>query len=256
MKNLSKDVFIERVREVHDGGYEPNDVVKKSLEDISLVAIAGPSGVGKDTLRRRLAAFHRVVSDTTREPRENNGASERDGEDYHFRGRELGQVWDDVREGRYVQFGMGPGHKSFYGSRREMYPASGPALVDVVASQLEVVRELPFNAVHSIYVVAQSFERWQQRLDGRGEMEPDERAARHTEAKTGLELALADDQTTFIINQDAAWARRDIYKLVYDGDLDIARQQEGRELGQLMLNGLIEQEVAGLVPTSKYYAVD
>ena len=49
-----------------------------------LVVLSGPSGVGKDAvldeLARRGHRFHRVITCTTRAPRE----SERDGVDYHF----------------------------------------------------------------------------------------------------------------------------------------------------------------------------
>jgi guanylate kinase len=49
-----------------------------------LVVLSGPSGAGKDAvldeLARRGHAFHRVVTCTTRPPRDN----ERDGVDYHF----------------------------------------------------------------------------------------------------------------------------------------------------------------------------
>lgn len=49
-----------------------------------ILTITGPSGVGKTSLERFMCTehgpFHRVVSHTTREPRE----GERDGVDYHF----------------------------------------------------------------------------------------------------------------------------------------------------------------------------
>ena len=63
--------------------------------DRFLLVVSGPSGVGKDTVVRRMRELHGEVgfsvSATTRAPREN----EQDGVDYHFLSRERFLEWID-----------------------------------------------------------------------------------------------------------------------------------------------------------------
>src|SRR3989344_643156 len=106
--------FIKNVGEVYED-YEPNDKALDAITDDEIVVIAGPSGIGKDTTRRWLW-LPKLVCDTIREPRVDNGNTEIHSIDYFFRGKQLGKVWRDVEARNYVQIGMGPSYESFYGS--------------------------------------------------------------------------------------------------------------------------------------------
>jgi len=243
MSELFPEAFDEQIRPIKVD-YMPSAEVLEAIRPVSLVAIAGPSGVGKDTLQRELA-LPRIVSDTIRPPETRDGKLEQTGHEYHFRGGDLDGVLTDVREGRYVQFDT-PRPKTFYGSRAAVYPESGPAIIDVVASSLEVVRSLPFEGVHSVFVVAPSMEAWQKRLNGRGDL-----AERYREAQGSLELALADDRTVFIVNEDGRLDRAaaEIMQVV-DNELSLARQERARELGQVMLAGIEAHNAKNLAPIS------
>jgi guanylate kinase len=73
-----------------------------------LMVISSPSGAGKTTLTRRLAATHRLhfsVSYTTRQPR----AGELDGRDYHFVGDE--QFSRMVAEQEFAEWAVVHGNK-------------------------------------------------------------------------------------------------------------------------------------------------
>ena len=56
---------------------------------LPLIILSGPSGAGKDTvaaniINNRLAPIEKVITSTTRAPRENNGKPELDGVHYDF----------------------------------------------------------------------------------------------------------------------------------------------------------------------------
>ena len=63
------------------------------------------------------------------------------------------------------------------------------------------------------------------------------------------------DNTAFIINDDLPRAVEDINKVI-DNKLSLARQEEAREIGQLMLVGIEQHNAENLVPSSQNYAVN
>ena len=67
--------------------YQPTDETIEMVQLTNVVLLAGITGAGKDTIKKRLLKmpyFRDIVSHTTRLPRINNGKAEEDGVDYHF----------------------------------------------------------------------------------------------------------------------------------------------------------------------------
>ena len=67
--------------------YQPAESTIQLVRDTKIALLAGISGAGKDTIKKRLLKlpeFRDIVSHTTRPPRVNNGSIEQDGVDYHF----------------------------------------------------------------------------------------------------------------------------------------------------------------------------
>jgi guanylate kinase len=240
MRSLEKEEFLDLVRPVYEEGYEPNPKVQAALGGVSLVVLMGPSGAGKDTLRRKITVppANLVVCDTIRAPRTNNDDPEVHGRDYHFRGDKLAKVWKDVKKGQYVQIGMGPGKSSFYGSRPQHYPETGTAVIDLTAEQLAVMRELPFKSVQGLYVVPPSYDKWQERLARRGELTQQELQHRYDEAQESLAISLADPAVDFIINEDLRRATLEARALISFGYRDQPRLDEGRVIATQMLEQL------------------
>lgn len=197
---ISRQAFIGEVAKLYDA-YRPNEQVLDQLGTIGLTTVSAPTGMGKDTLINAVDV-PRVVGETIREPRMNNGVMERDGVDYRFRGGMLDFVLTQLRQGEYVQIGMGPGRDSFYGSNIANYPITGPALIDVLTSQVNTMRQLPFHSVGAAFVTAPSYEVWQQRLAKRGALGADEWLKRRDEAQRSLDDALGDERYMFILNGD------------------------------------------------------
>ena len=200
--NISRAEFIGEVTAAYDG-YYPNEEVAAKLGAIDLTTISGPTGMGKDTVIEA-SRVPRVISDTIREPQLRNNKMETDGHEYFFRCGQLDSVLGEVQHGDYVQYELGPGGDSFYGSRLEGYPSSGPAVMDVMAAQIKKMRALPFKSVGSTFVVAPSFDIWIGRTQQRGPLSDEDWAKRYDEAQESIELALEDESLVFIINDAQA----------------------------------------------------
>ncbi|WP_433397181.1 guanylate kinase [Streptomyces sp. CA-146814] len=114
-------------------GYEPHMDLDSSSPTRATLLLVGPSGVGKDSIKRGLLLTHRyceIISHTTRAPRYNSEVLERDGVEYHFVTHEC--MAHLARDKKFVQFKRYGGN--FYGtSAQELQRAweSGTALTDV-----------------------------------------------------------------------------------------------------------------------------
>ncbi len=148
-----------------------------------LVIISGPSGVGKNTVVRGMAAyrtFHFSVSATTRRAR----PGETDGMDYHFVDCEVFE-WM-VEEDRLLEWAEFAGSR--YGTLREEVLGHLEGGRDVVldvelSGALQVMETFP-DAV-SIFVMPPSIEELESRMRGRRDM---------SESQIATRLALAHEQ--------------------------------------------------------------
>ena len=228
---LHRDRFIAEVQAAYPT-YQSNPETLARMSAIGLTLVTGPAGSGKSTVMAR-TGLPRVVSDTIREPRRNDGELEIDGREYHFRGTQLDETLADVNAGNYVQFALGPSGESFYGSRAESYPTAGAALMDVVTASVPGMMELPFGRVAPAAVIAPSYDEWIRRLDGRGTLDPRDRAARLHEAKTSLGDAL-DGNYSFVVNRELSVAANTLLYIAEGGELDLAEQRTGRRIASTM----------------------
>lgn len=163
------------------------------------VVIAGPSGVGKATVRR--AVFERLpegrlsVSATTRSPRE----GEVDGVDYHFVTRdEFQRLIDDD-----ALLEWAPYVGNLYGTLRsevEQGVAAGAVVfLDIeVKGALQIRRRLPGALL--VFLLPPSFAELERRLRGRG-TEDDEEIARRLDTARA-ELAQRDHFDLQVVNDD------------------------------------------------------
>lgn len=204
--SISEASFQHEIAALFDQ-YKPNSAVLAQLGTIDLTTVSAPTGMGKDTLIDA-SGVYKVLSETVRPPRLNCGVMERSGVEYEFRGEELDNVLDDVRHGRHVQIGIGPGRNMFYGSRIANYPKAGPALIAVLTSQVDTMRSLPFASVEPVFVTAPNYETWRKRLAARGTLTADDWSKRQQEAIRSLEDGLDDERYVFICNDEITVASR------------------------------------------------
>ncbi len=182
-----------------------------------LIVISGPSGVGKDTLIKRLLELDPnlvySVSGTTRKPR----SGEKPDENYTFLTRD--RFEELVRAGAFLEHASYNGH--LYGTFRDRVERARNEGRDVVlkidVQGAEQVRRLVAEAI-SIFVVAPSEHELEERRERRGSESADDLAARREIAKR--EMKYAADYEHVVTNDDVERAVGEVLRII-----DAARQR-------------------------------
>jgi guanylate kinase len=186
-----------------------------------LIVISGPSGVGKDTLIKRLLELdpnlRYSVSCTTRAPR----AGEVDGVDYTFVSRERFQQLID--EGAFLEYAEY--HGNLYGTLRERVELARAAGHDIVlkieVKGAEQVREKEPDAVF-IFVVPPSVTELVRRQVERNTETSQDMTARRLIAKREMEYSLRYDHV--VVNDELERAVAEVLAIIRE-----ARQRSLQE---------------------------
>ena len=182
-----------------------------------LIVISGPSGVGKDTLIRRLLELDPnllySVSGTTRKPR----PGEKPDENYTFLTRQ--RFEELVKRGAFLEHASYNGH--LYGTFRDRVERARAESRDVVlkidVQGAEQVRRLVPDAI-SIFVVAPSEQELEERQERRGSESAEDLASRREIAKR--EMKYAAEYEHVVTNDDVERAVWEILRII-----DGARQR-------------------------------
>ncbi len=217
--------------------YNPAPHVIDRLKQVRFVAIIGPTAVGKSTLitalMRRDPSIHLVLNNTTRAAR----PEEREGIDYLFKTR--ADMEARIARGEYVQ--VAPSVLGdLYATAPEGYSIEGISVMAVLADAMPVFRSLPFQSLHSVFVLPPDWETWQRQLAQHG-FTPEQRAKRLDEAQRSLQFALDDTETKLIINDDVETAVDDFLQIAFGRPLDERQQQDqvrARQIAQDLLDHL------------------
>lgn len=205
--------------------YQPSEEVRQEISDVTLIAIVGPTGVGKTTLIEKMK-IPNVLSDVSRDPR----PDEKNGRDYHFRTDYL-QVISDIKQGLYTQF-LVSNNGEFYGTRCASYPESGLCTMAVLASALPVFREIGFKKVIPIYIMPPSYVEWMRRIGG---VRTKDLLARIGEARQSILTALDDGEYHFVLNDTVESALTDIQDIINGDEPDAHRTQLAIGTADLLL---------------------
>lgn len=187
--------------------YRPNSAVINQLSEITMLAIVGPTSVGKTTLIES-TGLPLIVSDASRAPRR----GEIDGVDNYFRS-DFDSVIREIEAGDFVQIAFGS-EGDFKGTKISRYPKSGVVAMPVTSAALPVFYTLGFKKIIPAYIVPPSFDEWRRRMQARRSQESDELFMnRLKEAARSLNDALSDDRYNFVINDDLNRAKSDILSI-------------------------------------------
>lgn len=217
------------------GAYRVSDKVKEILADIRLLLFVAPSATGRDTIIRELKKtgnYHALVTDTTRQPRTNNGVTEENGREYWFRSEE--QMLEDIKNGDVVGAAVIHNQQVSGISVRELEKAREDgkvALTDIEILGATDLHHLKPDAM-IFFMVPLSFDIWMERLHMRGYMSPGELERRMESAERELATALKADYFRFILNDTLEGTAAEIDQLVTTGQYDPFKERSVREIAE------------------------
>lgn len=185
--------------------YVVSDRAQQVLQTLKLVLLVGPTASGRNTIIRELlktGKYHFVVSDTTRQPRTNDGVLEQNGSVYWFRTEE--QVLADLKSGEFLEAELLHSQQVSGISIRELEASNSEhkiAITDVDLGGIHNVMKVKPDTI-SIMVLPPSFEEWQRRVVGRGRMLPGEEKRRYETALNIFEDGLKNDYYHYVITEN------------------------------------------------------
>jgi guanylate kinase len=222
--SMDKKDFIEWAEKLQKS-YQPSELTSQTLAQIDLVAIVGPTGVGKSTIIDKLGIPY-VVSDVSRDSR----PDEKNEKNYNFRTDYL-DIIQQIKNGEYVQFLVSK-YGEFYGTRLSAYPESGPCTMAVVASEMPNFRKLGFRSVTSVYVMPPSYIEWMRRIGG---VRSVDLLGRIDEARQSILMALDDESYHFVLNDVLDLAIKDVHGIIAGNEVNQHRSQLAYDTADVLL---------------------
>lgn len=213
-------------------GYKPSKAAQKTLDDIKLVLFLAPTAGGRNTIMYKLletGEYYFIVSDTTRQPRVNDGIPEQHGREYWFRSED--GFLEDLEKGVFLEAEIIHGQQVSGTSVREMEKArklNKIAIDEVdIGGVANILKAKPDTII--VLVLPPSFEEWQRRVNSRGVMDSGEQRRRFETAAKVYELAMNKTYKT-VINDNLDKAVKTVDDLVRSGIEDKEQQELGHKL--------------------------
>lgn len=213
--------------------YRLSDEAKAILANLNLVLLVGPTSSGKNTIINELMKtgnYHFIVSDTTRQPRVNDGVLEQDGKEYWFRTEE--EMLKELRDGQFLEAALIHNQQVSGTSIRELNIAletnkTALAEIEIVGAGKTYIAK-PDTII--IFNVPPNFDVWMERLKGRGQLPEAEIRRRLETSLAEYEAALTHDYYRFVVNDDIAQTVADIDAMARQDAHDQVKEYAAREM--------------------------
>lgn len=228
---MDKKDFIIWARKLQQS-YQASDEVKQRLSQVNLLAIVGPTGVGKTTLINQLD-IPAVMSDVTRDMRD----SEKNNQNYRFRDDYL-NILKEIKTGQFAQFVVSDSG-DFYGTHVDAYPSSGWCAMAIFATAIPSFRQLGFREVMPVYIMPPGYVEWMRRV---GAQRDSDLNARIQEAITSIKTALGDNSYHFVLNDNVKLAVADLVAIMNEQPANEHRSRLARETADVLLERLGDQD--------------
>lgn len=186
--------------------YQAPEAAIETIRHAKIALLVGISGAGKDTIVKALLkqpGFGAIISHTTRQPRQNLGVLELDGQDYHFIDQDTARGM--AERGEFVETKFV--HGTIYGtSIADVKRASeqGVAITDLDVQGVAEYKDIS-DQVMAIFIVPPTYDAWIERLKKRYATEAEfaaEWPKRRESAIKELTNALLVPYYHFIVNDD------------------------------------------------------
>jgi guanylate kinase len=213
--------------------YHVSARAQKILDRTKLVLLTGPSSSGRNTIIDFMLGtkqYHFIISDTTRPPRVNDGVPEQNGREYWFRTEE--DMLADIKNGEFLEAELIHGQQVSGISIRELEAALNEgktAINEVDLGGIQTVVSAKPDTV-AIFILPPNFEEWQRRMAGRGKMSPLEYKRRMETAARIFREAQESSYATIVVNDTVTQAAGEIDRIVGEGQINAAEQQQRRAL--------------------------
>ena len=225
--------------------YQPTETAVELVKKANIALLAGISGAGKDTIKKRLlqdVTFSDIISHTTRPPRRNNNRPEIDGVDYHFIDLEQAEQMVKNREFIEAKFVHGTVYGTSVAELQRIYEAGQSAITDIdVQGVAEYEALAPDNI--SIFLVPPDCQTWLERLKTRYVNDKEfqsEWPKRRDSAVRELKHVLEVPYYHVVINDDLDRAVRVCREIINRGDLFNQKDDEARLAARNLLNDIIK----------------
>ncbi len=197
--------------------YRLSNAAAKLLSDMHLVILGGPSGSGRNTIIDHLlnsGDYSYIVSDTTRQPRTNNGVMEVAGVNYWFR-RES-DFLKDLKAGNFLEAEIIHNQQVSGISIRELkkaYQAGKIAITEVEIGGFKNILRLKPDTV-GIFILPPSFDVWIGRLQNRGAISQSEMVRRLNTGTRIFQDALKIKTARIVINDNLSTAVKSVDNII------------------------------------------
>lgn len=185
--------------------YQVSERASLAIKDLRLVLLVAPTSAGKNTIIRHLMAtgrYFNLVSDTTREARENDGVMEKNGQEYWFRTEE--EILADLKAGELLEAEIIHNQQVSGISIRELekaQKAGKTAITDVDLQGVHSIIKIKPDTL-AVMLLPPSFDEWMRRFASRGKMRPDEQKRRFETSLRIFEDGLKQDYYHFVISEN------------------------------------------------------
>lgn len=222
--------------------YEMPAPAVELLQKARVAFVVGVSGAGKNTILKELlktGKYKLIISHTTRQPRENHGVLEKNGQDYHFIDRRIARSM--LKKNEFIEAKIYSGN--VYGtSLEEVEKAYAEGKIAISDIEVQGVSEYmkKSSLITPVFILPPDFETWQKRLKVRyAGKEPDQTdlKKRMETAKKELEEALSKDYFEFVINDDLSRAVAAVDEIAH-GKQSVEKNNQARGLAQNLLSRL------------------
>ncbi|HWT56047.1 MAG TPA: hypothetical protein VN031_03380 [Candidatus Microsaccharimonas sp.] len=218
--------------------YHLSAAARATLQATNLALLIGPTSSGKNTIIDELVKtdkYHRIISDTTRKPRRNNGVLEQDGVEYWFRSE--ADILADLHAGSFLEAAIIHEQQVSGISIRELQVAAEEGRVAV--NEVDIVGADNIHASKPdamfFFIVPPSFDEWMVRMASRGALPEDEVRRRLESSITELSTALERDYYWFVVNDTFVQTAHKIDAAVAARAHDPAEQAHSRQVAEQLL---------------------
>jgi guanylate kinase len=234
---MNQLVRIDEFKEVL-ANYRLSDAAKQILHGIQVVMLVGPSSSGRNTIINQLVksgAYYYIVSDTTRQPRINNGIREENGREYWFRSET--DILADLRDGKFLEAAIIHNQQVSGISIRELEKAVDRHKIAI--DEIEIVGADNIHALiptaQFLFVLPPSFDEWMARMNARGELPEDETKRRLESAVIEIKTALERDYYVFVLNDTFMQTAKQVDTIIQERTSTTESQEKAKAVARQLL---------------------